>query len=132
MTETVVVGTPIESVTLVCDPIRILRFGASTHNSHRIHYDASYAQTEGLSAPVVMAQVQGTLFFRAASHFAGGYEGVVSVSWQNRAPAPVGATLEVSGEVSQIDSDQLTLTMREHSDNGVLCAVGTAVVVRVC
>lgn len=63
MTETVVVGTPIESVTLVCDPIRILRFGASTHNSHRIHYDASYAQTEGLSAPVVMAQLQGTLFF---------------------------------------------------------------------
>ncbi|QXW00889.1 MULTISPECIES: acyl dehydratase [Rhodococcus] len=132
MTETVVVGTPIESVALVCDPVRVLRFGASTHNSHRIHYDASYAATEKLSAPVVMAQLQGTLFYRAAAQFAGGYEGVVSVSWQNRAPAPVGATLEVSGEITEIHGEKTTLTLLEHSDDGVLCAVGTAVVVRVC
>lgn len=132
MIESAVVGTPTETLALTCDPVRVLRFGAATHNSHRIHYDNNYARTEGLAAPVVMAQLQGTLFFRAAARFAGGYEGVKSVTWQNRAPAAVGTTLEVSGEVSEIDGEQITLTLREHSDEGVLCAIGSAVVVRVC
>ncbi|MEV5652350.1 acyl dehydratase [Nocardia sp. NPDC052254] len=122
-------GQEIEPVTLRTDPVRLLRFGAATHNAHRIHYDPAYAATEGLDAPVVMAQLHGALFHRAAAEFCGGPGGVISVGWRNRAPAYVGCELVVTGVVREIADGLITLALAEHTDAGVLCAVGEAVVV---
>ncbi|MFI5716533.1 acyl dehydratase [Nocardia sp. NPDC051750] len=125
----------VEPVELHTDPVRIQRFGAATHNAHRIHYDTLAARDEGLDDPVVMAQLHGTLFFRAAARYAGDPAAVRSVSWQNRAPAAVGATLTVTGVVGDVDSDVVTLRLEERDDTGTVCATGHAVVAagsRVC
>ncbi|MBB5916132.1 3-methylfumaryl-CoA hydratase [Nocardia transvalensis] len=123
------IGQHIEPVVLRTDPVRLLRFGAATHNAHRIHYDPGYATTEGLDAPVVMAQLHGALFHRAAAEFCGGPRGVVSVEWRNRAPAYVGCELVVTGVVRAIADGLVTLALEEHTGDGVLCAAGEAVVV---
>lgn len=123
------VGRKIESVSLQTDPVLLLRFGSSTHNAHRIHYDPEYARFEGLDSPVVMAQLQGALFFRAAASFAGSPSRVVSVGWRNRAPAYVGCELVVTGVVREIADGLVTLDLEERTAEGSLCALGEAVVV---
>lgn len=126
--KTHVVGDSVESIVLATDPVRVLRFGASTHNTHRIHYDALYSHTEGLEGPVVMAQLQGTLFYRVAERAAGASGRVTSLSWRNRSPAVVGSVLTVSGQVVDVEGDIVTIEMEEHDDGGTLCAIGSAVV----
>ncbi|WP_280435521.1 MaoC/PaaZ C-terminal domain-containing protein [Nocardia carnea] len=121
-------GDIVEPVRLQTDPIRIQRFGAATHNAHRIHYDTLAARAEGLDEPVVMAQLHGTLFFRAAARYAGDPAAVRSVSWQNRAPAAVGATLIVTGVVGEAEDGMVTLHFEEHDEAGTVCAIGRAVV----
>ncbi|GAA2446376.1 hypothetical protein GCM10010191_74230 [Actinomadura vinacea] len=129
-------GAPVPPVELVADEIRLLRFGAVTRNTHRIHYDTAFARSEGLDGPVVMAQLHGCLFYRAAAAFAGEAGEVLSVGWQNRAPAYAGDRLVVSGVVEAVDPEtgEITLALEEHSrpdgeGPGSLCCRGRAVVV---
>jgi 3-methylfumaryl-CoA hydratase len=121
-------GDTVAPVALRTDPVRVQRFGAVTHNAHRIHYDPAAARAEGLDGAVVMAQLHGTLFFRAAARFAGDPAAVRSVEWRNRAPAGVGATLTVTGVVGDIAGDTVTLHLEEHDATGTRCAAGRAVI----
>jgi 3-methylfumaryl-CoA hydratase len=125
-------GTPVPPVELVPDAIRLLRFGAITRNAHRIHYDTAFARSEGLDGPVVMAQLHGCLFYRAAAAFAGDAGEVRSVGWQNRSPAYAGDRLVVSGVVESADpaTGEITLALEEHRHPaGNLCCRGQAVIV---
>ncbi|GAB2632100.1 acyl dehydratase [Prescottella soli] len=124
------VGESIESIVLQTDPVRVQRFGAATHNAHRIHYDTAYARFEGLDDRVVMAQLHGTLFFRAAARYVGDPDAVLSVGWRNRAPAYVGTTLTVTGSVREVHDDRIVLDLEERDSDGTLCAAGEAVVAR--
>ncbi|WP_405865937.1 acyl dehydratase [Streptomyces sp. NBC_00005] len=135
--------TRIRPVELVPDEVMLLRFGAVTRNTHRIHYDTAFAQSEGLDAPVVMAQLHGCLFHRAAARFAGPTGRVLRLAWQNRAPAYPGDRLEVTGTVREVDpgAGEITLDLVEHradagtdlvdhwEDPGIVCCRGHAVVV---
>jgi 3-methylfumaryl-CoA hydratase len=111
--------------------VRLLRFGAVTRNAHRIHYDAEFARSEGLDGAVVMAQLHGCLFHRAATAFAGGDPGAVrAIGWQNRAPACAGDRLAVTGTVGEVAeaSREVTLDLEERLDDGTVCCRGYAVV----
>ncbi|MER5935826.1 acyl dehydratase [Streptomyces sp. NPDC001928] len=126
------VGQRVPAVELTPDAITLLRFGAVTRNTHRIHYDAEFAGSEGLAGPVVMAQLHGCLFHRAAAEFAGDGGRVLEVGWQNRAPAPVGERLVVSGVVAAVDPDsgEVTLDLVEHCGPGnTVCCRGRAVII---
>ena len=101
------VGEKIEPVVLQTDPVRVLRFGAATHNAHRIHYDTVHARSEGLQDRVVMAQLHGTLFFRAAARYAGDPDAVLTVGWRSRAPANIRPTPTVTGSVREIRGDRV-------------------------
>jgi hydroxyacyl-ACP dehydratase HTD2-like protein with hotdog domain len=113
--------------TLSTDPAMVLRFGAATHNTHRIHYDPTFAEQEGLAGPVVMAQLHGCLFFRAAHRYAAGNYDVTSLGWDNRAPALCGDTLRITATAAQETDDGLRLELQEHNQDGVVCATGWAV-----
>ncbi|WP_216215378.1 hotdog family protein [Amycolatopsis aidingensis] len=123
MTEPVVQPTE-----LAADAVRLLRFGAVTRNAHRIHYDAGFAAAEGLAAPVVMAQLHGCGFFRAAAEWAGDPAAVLSVNWRNRAPAPAGSRLVVTGTVREVRDGQAVLDLEQRCDAETVCCHGTATV----
>ncbi|MEU9150325.1 acyl dehydratase [Streptomyces sp. NPDC048417] len=128
----IVVGQAVPPVELAPDAVTLLRFGAVTRNAHRIHYDTGFARSEGLAGPVVMAQLHGCLFYRAAAEFAGAGGQVREVGWQNRAPAPVGDRLVVTGTVASADavSGAVTLDLVERCGaEGLVCCRGRAVVV---
>ncbi|WP_327399121.1 MaoC/PaaZ C-terminal domain-containing protein [Streptomyces sp. NBC_01288] len=128
----VVVGQAVLPVELTPDAIRLLRFGAVTRNAHLIHYDTEFARSEGLTGPVVMAQLHGCLFHRAAAEFAGAGGQVREVGWRNRAPARVGDRLVVTGTVRSVDAvgGEITLDLVERCGSGeVVCCRGRAVVV---
>ncbi|XVQ09806.1 hypothetical protein ACQP1W_46035 [Spirillospora sp. CA-255316] len=131
MTRLVRAGEPVAPVELVPDEITLLRFGAVTRNAHRIHYDTAFARSEGLDGPVVMAQLHGCLFYRAAAAFAGEDGEVLSVGWQNRAPAYARDRLVVSGTVEAADpaTGEITLALEERRGPGSVCCRGRAVVV---
>ena len=119
-------------VELTPDAITLLRFGAVTRNAHLIHYDTEFARSEGLDGPVVMAQLHGCLFYRAAAAFAGESGQVREVEWQNRAPACAGDRLVVTGTVRSVDAvgGEVTLDLLEHcGSDDVVCCRGRAVVV---
>ncbi|MDV9171153.1 acyl dehydratase [Streptomyces sp. W16] len=129
----ITVGQAVLPVELTPDAITLLRFGAVTRNAHRIHYDTAFARAEGLAGPVVMAQLHGCLFHRAATEFAGTGGRVLEVEWQNRAPASVGDRLVVTGTVESVDavSGAVVLGLMERCGTGeVVCCRGRAVVVR--
>ncbi|MGW2509101.1 acyl dehydratase [Streptomyces scopuliridis] len=136
--DSIVVGQPVPSVELTPGEITLLRFGAVTRNTHRIHYDADFARSEGLDGPVVMAQLHGCLFHRAAAEFAGEGGRVREVAWQNRAPAHAGQRLVVTGAVRDVDlvRGEVTLDLVEYGCHapseadgpGVVCCRGHAVV----
>ncbi|ASQ99386.1 MULTISPECIES: acyl dehydratase [Streptomyces] len=124
-------GQPVPPVEFTPDAVTLLRFGAVTRNTHRIHYDTGFARSEGLDGPVVMAQLHGCLMHRAAMSFAGPGGQVLEVGWQNRAPALAGDRLVVSGTVGEVDPEtgRVTLDLVEHGGQGdVVCCRGTAVV----
>lgn len=128
----VVVGQAVLPLELTPDAISLLRFGAVTRNAHLIHYDAEFARSEGLAGPVVMAQLHGCLFHRAAAEFAGMGGQVREVGWRNRAPACVGDRLVVTGTVRSVDAvgGEITLDLIERCGSGeVVCCRGRAVVV---
>lgn len=128
----VVVGQAVLPVELTPDAITLLRFGAVTRNAHLIHYDTEFARSEGLAGPVVMAQLHGCLFHRAAAEFAGVGGEVREVGWRNRAPACVGDRLVVTGTVRSVDAvgGEITLDLVERCGSGdVVCCRGRAVVV---
>lgn len=128
----VVVGQAVLPVELTPDAITLLRFGAVTRNAHRIHYDTEFARSEGLDGPVVMAQLHGCLFYRAAAAFAGESGQVREVEWRNRAPACAGDRLVVTGTVRSVDAvgGEVTLDLLERCGSGdVVCCRGRAVVV---
>ncbi|GAB3480947.1 acyl dehydratase [Amycolatopsis cihanbeyliensis] len=119
---------PVHPTELDADAVRVLRFGAVTRNAHRIHYDAGLAGAEGLDAPVVMAQLHGCGFFRAAAEWVGDPAAVLSVSWRNRAPAPAGSRLVVTGTVREVRDDRAVLDLEQHCDGDTVCCHGSAVV----
>ncbi|WP_210575087.1 acyl dehydratase [Streptomyces sp. GESEQ-4] len=133
----VTVGQPVAPVEFTPDAVALLRFGAVTRNTHRIHYDTAFARSEGLADPVVMAQLHGCLFHRAAAGFAGETGRVREVAWQNRAPAHAGDRLVVTGTVREVDRarGEVTLDLVEHCSAahgdgpGIVCCRGHAVVV---
>ncbi|MER5528660.1 acyl dehydratase [Streptomyces sp. NPDC002677] len=130
----IVVGQAVPPVEQTPDAVTLLRFGAVTRNAHRIHYDTGFARLEGLAGPVVMAQLHGCLFHRAAAEFAGAGGQVREVGWQNRAPAHVGDRLVVTGTVASVDavSGAVTLDLVERCGagaGGMVCCRGRAVVV---
>ncbi|MGW6907470.1 acyl dehydratase [Streptomyces sp. NPDC054940] len=117
---------------LVPDEVMLLRFGAVTRNTHRIHYDTVFARSEGLDEPVVMAQLHGCLLHRAAAEFAGPKGRVLRLAWQNRAPAYAGDRLTVTAKVREVAADggEITLDLVEHrAGPGIVCCRGHAVVV---
>jgi hydroxyacyl-ACP dehydratase HTD2-like protein with hotdog domain len=81
------------SLTLATDPVRLFRFSALTANSHRIHYDESYATgVEGHAGVIVHGPLLAMLALELPRRYAEGRR-VHSFAYRLRQPAVSGSTL---------------------------------------
>jgi hypothetical protein len=84
----------------VCPPqrythstVQLFRFSAVSWNSHRIHYDAGFAASEGFPGAVVQSTLHGETLTRYALAWAGPNSRLETVSWRNRTTAVAGEPL---------------------------------------
>jgi len=128
------VNTP-ASVGDVCPPrryahsrVQLFRFSAVSWNSHRIHYDAAFAATEGFSDVVVQSTLHGQTLTRYALEWAGSDACLESVSWRNVATAVAGEPLTWNATVRTVapcgSGVRVTLDVSVLRDDGAPCVTG--------
>lgn len=80
--------------TISPDPVLLFRYSALTFNSHRIHYDAEYAQNdEGYAGLVVHGPLQATLLLNMSAKIAG--KPPHRFSYRGVTPVTVGSAVEI-------------------------------------
>lgn len=131
--EDVMVGDKLP--TLECYPsnVGLFRFSAVTWNPHRIHYDRTYAISEGYPNVLVQSHLHGCYLSRAALAWTRGSGVLRRFRWENRHYALPGDVLRCDGSVrdSYEDGDGIGLVdleLVEVNQEGVLCAPAWATV----
>lgn len=126
--KSVKLGTMLPVLEIRPTAVSLMRFSSVTWNPHRIHYDESYAATEGYPGVLVHGHLHGAWLLTAVRGWAVGCGRVERFSWQNRHYAVPGDTLTITGEVTAVDGDLVTVELVEKNQDGVVCAPGRAVV----
>jgi hydroxyacyl-ACP dehydratase HTD2-like protein with hotdog domain len=108
-------------------------FSAATYNSHRIHYDRTWAvDVEGHQDVLVQGPLQAALLARAITDWAGAKGRLVSYGVQNRASAYPGEQLRFVGTVEKTEivngRGMVTLTVRGEKDADTVLMPGHATV----
>ena len=112
--------------------VQLFRYSAVTWNSHRIHYDASYAEVEGYPGVLVHSHLHGAFLTRLCTDWMRPSGRLVSLSLQVKRFATPEHTLTCRGRVTGkeiIDGEgRVTVEIEEVRDDGEVCAPGEAVI----
>lgn len=112
--------------------VQLFRFSAITWNSHRIHYDAAYARTEGYPGVLVQSHLHGCILVHAVLKWAGAGAELRSFRWRNRRIAVASNVLAISGTVTAITVSGLRriveVDLEERNEADDICVTGRAVV----
>jgi acyl dehydratase len=121
---------------LVREPteVQLFAFSAVTWNTHRIHYDRTYArEQEGYPDVLVQSHLHACFMAQAVAEAWGPAARIVALGWQNRGVAVPGDRLTVTGEVTAVqrdgDATRIELGLEERTQAGDLCVKGWATVV---
>lgn len=110
--------------------VALFRFSAATWNAHRIHYDESYARSEGQPGVVVQGPMFGAYLAQMLQEWAGRGARLTRLTYSNRRPAFAGDALTCRGRVSaKRDEGVVDLEVWVENAAGEVCTPGTAVVV---
>ena len=118
--------TPLEK-----NPTRtqLFRYSAITWNSHRIHYDAEHARSEGHPDVLVQSHMHGAVIQQLLMNWLGPDGELVGLSWSNVGRATPGQPLSVGATVISIDGESGTIELETWTQtNENRCAEGTATV----
>lgn len=131
--EDVTAGDEIPVLITRVDPAQMFFFSAATYNSHRIHYDRTWAvDVEGYPDILVQGPLQAALLARAVTDWAGGAGRLVRFTYQNRASAYPGQELRFGGTVTGKREEGghalVDLAVRGENGDGGLLMPGTATV----
>ncbi|MER5935815.1 acyl dehydratase [Streptomyces sp. NPDC001928] len=115
----------------VCTPrryahstVQLFRFGAVSWNSHRIHYDAPFAASEGFPGVVVQSTLHGETLTRHALAWAGPNARLLSVSWRNVATAVADEPLTWTATVRTVEGARVLLDASILKEDGTPCVTG--------
>lgn len=100
--ENVSVGDALPTLTKKIRLPDMMSYGAATYDFARIHYDASYARSQGLPAPVVDGQMLGAFLAQLVQDWAGPKAFLQSLNFQNRGMVFPGDVLTCGGSVSNV------------------------------
>jgi len=116
----------------VCPPqrythsrVQLFRFSAVSWNSHRIHYDAGFAASEGFSDVVVQSTLHGETLTRYALAWAGPDSLLETVSWRNRTTAVADEALTWTATVRAVEGARVALDVAVLKADGTPCVTGT-------
>jgi len=124
--EDVKVGTALPALIKHPTNVELFRFSAMTWNSHRIHYDKVYAQSEGYPDVLVQSHLHGCFLLQAVMDWVGPRSRVLGFRWQNRGIAIPGDVLTCGGKVIKAESGVIECELEERNQKGELCAPGWA------
>lgn len=103
----------------------IVRFAGAGGDFNPLHHDLEVARAAGFERPIAMGQFSAGLVAAALSDWAG-IAAVRRLEVRFRAPVPIGATLTITGAVTQVTDDIATLELAATRDDGVVAIVGSA------
>ena len=102
----ITVGDPLPTLTKQIRLPDMMSYGAATYDFARIHYDAPYAQCQGLPGPVVDGQMLGAFLVQLVQDWAGPKAFLQSLTFQNRGMVLPGDTLTCGGQVIAISEKE--------------------------
>lgn len=128
--EDVAVGAALTPLVKHPTTAELFRFSAVTWNSHRIHYDQSYALSEGYPGVLVQSHLHGCFLAQTVTDWAGPDARLVGFRWHNRAIAIAGDALTCTGKVVKAELREglgyVECDLVERNQRGELCAPGWA------
>jgi hydroxyacyl-ACP dehydratase HTD2-like protein with hotdog domain len=126
-------GDLIPELTWVPSEIQLFRYSAATWNGHRIHYDQSYARSEGYPGVLVQSHLHGAMLTRLFTDWISGRGHLRRLSVSVRRYAVPGDVLVCRGTVTAVTNDAATGTTRVDIDleearpsDFTVCAIGKA------
>ncbi len=120
------VGTAVTPLVKHPTNAQLFRFSAVTWNSHLIHYDKVYAQSEGYPDVLVQSHLHGCFLLQTVMDWAGQRSRVLGFRWQNRGIAIPGDVLTCSGKVVKAEAGIVECELEERNQKGEICAPGWA------
>ncbi len=120
------VGTAVTPLVKHPTNAQLFRFSAVTWNSHLIHYDKVYAQSEGYPDVLVQSHLHGCFLLQTVMDWAGPRSRMLGFRWQNRGIAIPGDVLTCSGKVVKAEAGIVECELEERNQKGEVCAPGWA------
>ena len=99
----------------------MVAYGGATWDSHRLHYDPSFAVSAGMERPVVDGQMLGALFGEQLTRCLGKGQWISRLFFRNTAPTYANETVVCEAEVIGVDDGLPVIRLR--------ASVGTRLVV---
>lgn len=127
---TLTVGHELPKLSHEPTPTQLFRYSAVTWNPHRIHYEESYAASEGHPGLLAHSHLRAALALRCVTEGLPGWR-LVATNYRLRRPATPGMTLVYGARVTAVDGDTAELEIYEEHPAGVHGLEGTATVRRV-
>ena len=111
----------VRSVTLT----DMVAYGGATWDSHRLHYDPSFAVSAGMEHPVVDGQMLGALFGEQLTRCLEKGQWISRLFFRNTAPAYANETVVCEAEVIGVDDGLTVIRLRaSEGDRMVVAATG--------
>ena len=100
------VGQALPTLTKKVRLPNMMSYASATYDFARIHYDAPYARSQGLPAPVVDGQMLGAFLAQLVQDWAGPKAFLQSLNFRNSGMTLPGDTLTCGGSVTDIRQDK--------------------------
>ena len=104
----------------------MVAYGGATWDSHRLHYDPSFAVSAGMERPVVDGQMLGALFGEQLTRCLEKGQWISRLFFRNTAPTYANETVVCEAEVIGVDDGLTVIQLRASVGNSFVIAAAGA------
>ena len=113
------VGSTVPERSFTVDQATVIRYAGASGDFNPLHWDAEVAERVSPTGTVIAhGMLSLGLVSTVVTEWAGGPERVLGIECSFKAPCPVGSTVTVGGEVTAIDGDAGTATLKVWARTG--------------
>ena len=104
----------------------MVAYGGATWDSHRLHYEPSFAVSAGMERPVVDGQMLGALFGEQLTRCLEKGQWISRLFFRNTAPTYANETVRCEAEVIGVDDGLTVIQLRASVGNRLVIAAAGA------